>query len=219
MTEPSSISIVLADDHPMFRMGLKDTIDRNTPYSVLGEASDGEEAYRVIAKQMPTIAILDVEMPKMNGLDVAQRITDQNLAVSVIILSMYEEYGLFNKAIDAGVKGYILKESAVHDILSGISKVAAGEYYFSPSLSGFLMKRTSAAENNTSQCTGGDSLTRMEKQVLHLISLSRSSREIAERLSISIRTVETHRYNICHKLELNGSYSLLRYALANKDTI
>ena len=219
MTNPSPITIVLADDHPMFRKGLRDTIDRNTPYSVLGEASDGEEAYRVIAQQIPTIAILDVEMPKMNGLDVAHRINDENLAVSVIILSMYEEYGLFNKAIDAGVKGYILKESAVHDILSGISKVAAGEYYFSPSLSGYLMRRTKAAEHNLSSATGTDSLTGMEKQVLHLIAESLSSRTIADRLCISIRTVESHRYNICHKLQLNGSYSLLRYALTNRDVL
>ncbi|MFZ1730469.1 MAG: response regulator transcription factor [Bacteroidota bacterium] len=219
MTKQSSISIVLADDHPMFRKGLRDTIDRNTPFNVVGEASDGEEAYRVIVQHKPTIAILDVEMPKMNGLDVANRINDENLTVSVVILSMYEEYGLFNKAIDAGVKGYILKESAVHDILSGISKVAAGEYYFSPSLSGYLMGRAKAAELNPAPATGTDTLTGTEKQVLHLIATSLSSRDIAERLCVSIRTVETHRYNICHKLQLNGSYALLRYALANKDTL
>ncbi len=219
MKSPASITIVLADDHPMFRKGLRDTIGRNTPYRVVGEASDGEEAYRFIVEQIPTIAILDVEMPKMNGLDVAHRVNDENLATSVIILSMYEEYGLFNKAIDAGVKGYILKESAVHDILSGISKVAAGEYYFSPSLSGYLMKRAESADSNRSSSNGTDALTGTEKQVLHLIAASLTSREIAERLCISIRTVETHRYNMCHKLQLNGSYALLRYALANSDTL
>jgi len=219
MTNTAPITIVLADDHPMFRKGLRDTIDRNTPYSVVGEASDGEEAFRIIGQQIPTIAILDVEMPKMNGLDVALRINEENLAISVIILSMYEEYGLFNKAIDAGVKGYILKESAVHDILSGISKVAAGEYYFSPSLAGYLMKRTAATERNLPSATGTDALTSTEKQVLHFIAASLSSRDIANRLCVSIRTIETHRYNICQKLHLNGSYALLRYALSNRDTL
>lgn len=219
MKQPSTVTLLLADDHPIFRKGLHDTIKQNTKYTVIGEASDGEEAYRLIAELKPTIAILDVEMSKMNGHDVAHRISEENLPVSVIILTMYEEYGLFNKATDSGVKGYILKESAVTDILNGISKVAEGEYFFNPSLSGYLMKRSMAADHHHHSISDLDKLTQMEKQVLHLIAESLSSREITNRLSVTIRTIETHRYNIAQKLELSGSYALLRYALSNKNRL
>ena len=217
MMNPSQITLLLADDHPLFRKGLHDTIRQSTKYTIIGEASDGQEAYRLIAEMKPTIAILDVEMPKLNGLDVAQKVNENNLPVSVIILTMYEEYALFNKAIDAGVKGYILKESAVNDILIGISKVAEGEYFFSPSLSGFLVKRNTAANRINDATSELEHLTPMEKQILDLIAKSFSSREIANRLSVTIRTIETHRYNIAQKLGLKGSYALLRYALANKE--
>ena len=213
----SQITLLLADDHPLFRKGLHDTIRQSTKYTIIGEASDGQEAYRLIAEMKPTIAILDVEMPKLNGLDVAQKVNENNLPVSVIILTMYEEYALFNKAIDAGVKGYILKESAVNDILIGISKVAEGEYFFSPSLSGFLVKRNTATNRINDATSELEHLTPMEKQILDLIAKSFSSREIANRLSVTIRTIETHRYNIAQKLGLKGSYALLRYALANKE--
>ena len=217
MMNPSQITLLLADDHPLFRKGLHDTIRQSTKYTIIGEASDGQEAYRLIAEMKPTIAILDVEMPKLNGLDVAQKVNENNLPVSVIILTMYEEYALFNKAIDAGVKGYILKESAVNDILIGISKVAEGEYFFSPSLSGFLVKRNTATNRINDATSELEHLTPMEKQILELIAKSFSSREIANRLSVTIRTIETHRYNIAQKLGLKGSYALLRYALANKE--
>ena len=217
MMNPSQITLLLADDHPLFRKGLHDTIRQGTKYTIIGEASDGQEAYRLIAEMKPTIAILDVEMPKLNGLDVAQKVNENNLPVSVIILTMYEEYALFNKAIDAGVKGYILKESAVNDILIGISKVAEGEYFFSPSLSGFLVKRNTATNRINDATSELEHLTPMEKQILDLIAKSFSSREIANRLSVTIRTIETHRYNIAQKLGLKGSYALLRYALANKE--
>ncbi len=214
-----SISIVLADDHPLFRKGLCDTIEKNTPFHVVGEAANGEEAYRLVSELKPTIAILDVEMPLMNGLDVAARINEDNLPVSVIILTMYEEYALFNKAIDAGVKGYILKESAVHDILHGIAKVVEGDYYFSASLTGYLMKRNLASDKQRHPSDSLHSLTATERQVIRLIAESLSSREIANKLSVTIRTIETHRYNIVQKLGLKGSYALLRYALANKDSL
>ena len=216
VTLPSPVTIVLADDHPMFRQGLRDTIVGNTSYAVIGEASNGEDALKLVQDSLPTIAILDIEMPKMNGLEMAMKINEENLPVRVIILTMYDEYALFNKAIDAGVKGYILKESAVHDILSGISKVAGGEYYFSPTLSSYFLKRSAETDYLAAQTSGLDSLTSMENKVLHLIAESKSSKEIAERLNVSVRTVESHRYNICHKLQLNGSYALLRFALTNQ---
>jgi DNA-binding NarL/FixJ family response regulator len=216
---PETITVVIADDHPVFRKGLYDAMIRNTSYKVVGEAADGKEAYRLIKKLLPTLAILDIEMPGLNGLDVARRINDENLPVRVIILSMYDEQALFNKAIDAGVKGYILKESAVGDLLAGLSVVAEGKYYFSPTLTSFLVRRNLAQQSSDKPTIHAANLTPTEQEILHLISESLSSREIAERLYVSLRTVETHRYNISHKLGLNGSYALLRYALGHKDAL
>lgn len=213
MTGPSDVRIVIADDHPMFREGLRDAIRHDTAYAVIGEAANGEEAYEMLLRLRPEIAILDVEMPKASGLDVARRVYEESLPVSVIILTMYEEYAFFNTAIDAGVKGYILKESAVSDILQGISKVAVGEYYFSPSLGGHFMKRDADGLAQTDAGRRLESLTRVEREILELIAHSLTSRQISEKLSVSVRTVEGHRYNICQKLGLNGSYALLRYAL------
>ncbi len=216
MKPASPVTILLADDHPMFRMGLRDAIERNTDYILVGEAGDGEEALRLIEEKLPHVAILDVEMPKMNGLAVAERIDQAALPVSVIILTMYDEYALFNKALDAGVRGYILKESAVQDILKGIASIVKGEYFFSPALSGYLVRRAEIGGSANELRKELDILTAAERQILSLIAESRSSREIAERLTVSIRTVESHRYNICQKLKLSGSYALLRFALANK---
>jgi DNA-binding NarL/FixJ family response regulator len=215
MTTP--VTIVLADDHPMFRQGLHDAIVRNTPHVIVGEAADGVDAYKMIVQQAPELAILDVEMPGMSGLDVAQRASNERLPVRIIILTMYREHALFNRAVDAGVRGYILKESAVRDIITGVRAVADGEFYFSPALSSYLMRRRVLHPTEGRHADeDAHQLTAMEKEILRLIGDALSSRDIAERLSISVRTVDTHRYNITHKLGLNGSYALLRYALASR---
>lgn len=215
MTSP--VTIVLADDHPMFRQGLRDAIVRNTPHVIVGEAADGISAYEMIVEQAPEVAILDVEMPGMSGLDIAQRASSERLPVRILILTMYREHALFNKAVDAGVRGYILKDSAVHDIIAGVRAVADGEYYFSPALSSHLMRRQVLhAPDGLRSGDDAHQLTAMEREILRMIGEAMSSRDIAERLSISVRTVDTHRYNITHKLGLNGSYALLRYALASR---
>jgi DNA-binding NarL/FixJ family response regulator len=214
-----SVTIVIADDHPMFRAGLRDRIERNTAFHVIGEAANGEEAYTLLAGLRPDIAILDIEMPKLTGLEVAARINAEELPVSVVILTMYQENSLFNQAIDAGVKGYILKESAVQDILGGIAKVAAGEYYFSAALSGYLVERSRPSDRRSGDQKGMSSLTPTEHEVLRHISYSLSSREIAAKLNVSTRTIETHRYNIAQKLGLTGSYALLRFALENRSRL
>jgi two-component system, NarL family, response regulator DegU len=146
-------------------------------------------------------------MPKMSGIEVAQKVHFYERDVRIIILTMHEGQSLFNRAMDAGVMGYILKDTAVLDILDAISKVAQGEYYISSSLSNQLLHKVNHSDRSL------DPLTVTEKRILQLISESRSSRQIAEHLCISVRTVENHRHNICQKLQLNGSYALLRFAL------
>jgi two-component system, NarL family, response regulator DegU len=207
MKPPEPVTIIFADDHPLFRNGLCDVLQHQPGYALVGEAGDGEEAYRLIVERHPAIAILDVEMPKMSGIEVAQKVHADERDVRMIILTMHEGQSLFNRAMDAGVMGYILKDTAVLDVLDAISKVARGEYYISSSLSNQLLHKVNHFDRSL------DQLTATEKRILHLISESRSSRQIAEQLCISLRTVENHRYNICQKLQLNGSYALLRFAL------
>ncbi|MDH7515098.1 MAG: response regulator transcription factor [Bacteroidota bacterium] len=219
MKNSNPVTIVLADDHPLFRRGLCDAIQRSTTYAVVGEACDGEEALRMIIELAPRVAILDVEMPKLTGLDVARRVNADGLPVSVIILTMHDEPSLFNLAMDAGVAGYMLKETAVPDILHGLEQVAAGEYYISTALTNLLLQRNRALGTRIERRLNLDRLSPLERRVLRLIAEAQSSSQIAAQLSISLRTVESHRYNICRKLDISGSHALLRFAVENKAVI
>ncbi len=213
------VTILVADDHPLFRRGLCDAIQRSTTYEIVAEAGDGEEAYGFLEKLEPRIAILDIEMPKQSGLEVARRANGAGLSASIIILTMHDEQSAFDLAMDAGVAGYMLKETAVPDILHGLEKVAAGESYVSPALNSLLMQRDRAASSRFDHRLKLDLLTAVERRVLRLIADGLSNREIAGLLSISTRTVEGHRYHICGKIGISGSHTLLRFAMENKAAI
>lgn len=219
MKSSNHITLVIADDHPLFRNGLRDAIGPQEQFSILAEAGDGESALNAIQSLQPQIAILDIQMPKMTGLEVAQKIHLENLPVSVIILTMFDDEDVFNKAIEYGVTGYILKESATLDIMYGIAKVAQGEYYISPRLAIPSQRKEQSPMQPNQQNIGLNSLTPTEQRVLHLIAEKKSTREIAETLFISPRTVENHRANICRKLNLGGSFSLLRFAIENQKSL
>ncbi|MFA6979447.1 MAG: response regulator transcription factor [Ignavibacteriaceae bacterium] len=208
--------LIIADDHPLFRKGLVDLISTISQFSICGQADDGIEAIDLIKKNNPDIAILDINMPGMNGFDVAKKIKSDKLAVDIIFLTMYNEEELFNKAMDLGVKGYILKECAVKDILDCIISVSEGKHYISPVISDYLVNRSSILNINENQKSGIDKLTPTEKQILQLIAENKTSKEIADKYFISIRTVDNHRMNICNKLSIHGSNALLKFALENK---
>ena len=216
MKSSNHITLVIADDHPLFRNGLRDAIEPQEQFSILAEAGDGKSALNAIQELQPQIAILDIQMPQMSGLEVAQKIHLENLPVSVIILTMFDDEDVFNKAMEYGVMGYILKESATLDIMYGITKVAQGEYYISPRLAIPSQRKAQSPTQPNQQNIGLSSLTPTEQRVLHLIAEKKSTREIAETLFISPRTVENHRANICRKLNLGGSFSLLRFAIENQ---
>ncbi len=209
-----AISIVIADDHPVFRQGLRHVIDAEPDLRILGEAGDGEEAIGMITGLRPHVGLLDINMPRKNGLDVAAHVAEKRLPVSLIILTMYDEEDVFNKAVGLGVKGYILKDSAVLDIINGIRTVARGEYFFSPSMSNHLMKRSAPKAEQLGDAI--ERLTPAERKILRLVAENKASAEIAEELYISERTVEHHRAHIREKLCLSGAYALVRFALQNK---
>jgi len=215
----SEIRIVIADDHPIFRKGLRDTIETDPTLKIVAEAEDGEQALELIQTLKPEIAILDVEMPHKDGFEVIQEIQEKKLPVLVIFLTMYKDERFFNTAMNRGAKGYVLKESAVNDIITAIKSVASGQHFISPLLSTYLLNRHQRAASLPVQKPGLSNLTPAEREVLRLIAANKTSKQIAGELFIAVRTVEKHRANISEKLELRGSHALLNFALEHKSEL
>ena len=208
--------IVIADDHPVFRFGLRQIIEAEPGFEVVGEADQGETARDLIQKIRPAIAILDVAMPILDGLALARVLQKEEIPVKIILVTMYREEKLFKKALEAGVKGYVLKDSAASDIISCIKAVAAGQNYTSPELTTYLVSRVRQVDAVREPRSGVETLTATELRVLALLAEYKTSKEIAQELFISPRTVETHRNNICQKLGIHGSHALMKFALAQK---
>lgn len=213
----SQITVLIADDHPIFQRGLQQIIESDADLKIVAAVGNGEDALINLRSLKPKVAVLDVDMPKRDGLAVLKSIKEENLPTEVILLTMYKEERFFNSALDAGVKGYVIKDSAVSEITNAIRVVAKGENFISPTLSTLLMKRLNQAEKSNKSPL--DLLTSSERKVLKLVADSRSNKQIADELFISIRTVENHRSNICAKLNLEGKNALLTYALTNKAEI
>ena len=203
----------------MFRQGLRQAIETAGDLKLVVEASDGPKALEAIQRLCPHVAVLDVAMPKLNGFGVAEKLREKGIKTSLIFLTMYDQEDMFNRAMTAGALGYILKESAVEEILTGIRTVAAGKPYLSPSISHLLMKRAAGREAFQKKAPGLADLTPTELRVLKLISQDKTSKEIADAAGVSPRTIETHRTNICSKLNLHGSHSLLRFAFDHRQEL
>ncbi len=218
MSDKNSISIVIADDHPLFRKGLREVIEAEKHLRIMGEAGDGEAAVQLIGEHKPEVAVLDIDMPRLNGLDVCERVLTPSSTVGVIILTMYDDEALFERAMHLGVKGYVLKDSAADDIVQGIEMVARKGYFISPSLTGHVM-RDSPLRSSGDDRLGLLQLTPAERRILNMIATEMTSAQIADELHISPRTVEHHRSNIIGKLGLSGQYALVRFALQHKDSL
>lgn len=216
MTE---ITILIADDHPIFRKGLRQIIESERGLKVVAEADDGEAAYEKARQLRPDVIILDVNMPTMDGFELARTIRDRNLETALIFLTMYKDEEMFNAALDLGARGYVLKSSALTDIVDCVRAVAAGQHYISPVLSGFLLNRRDRAASFVKGKPSIRNLTPTELRILRLIAESKTSKEIAAELSVSYRTVENHRANICQKLDLHGSNVLVKFAFEHKSEI
>lgn len=211
--------VLIVDDHPLFRGGLRQVIQGDPRFELIGEADHGEAAWQAIREKTPDVAVLDVNLPGLTGLEVARKINDQKIRTRVIMLTMHKEEELINRALDFGVNGFVLKENAAEDILDAIAAVAAGGHYLSPAVSGHLVRRRDRAGALAARKPGLDELTKAERRILKLVAEKKTSREIAAELFISPRTVEAHRANICSKLDLHGSHSLLQFALENRSAL
>jgi len=211
------IRILIADDHPIVRQGLRVAIEASARFEVIAEASDGRAALEQIQKLRPQIAVLDIDMPGLDGFAVVREIRARALDVEIIFLTVHRDERFFSEALQLGTKGYVLKDSAVTDIVSSITAVAAGEHFASPALTSYLVRSRRGAA--VARQAGLDDLTTTERRVLALIADYKTSREIGELLHISHRTVQTHRANICTKLDLRGSHALMKFALDHRSEL
>jgi DNA-binding NarL/FixJ family response regulator len=219
MRSVESISILLADDHPVFRKGLKDIIAEKAGLRVVGETGNGSEVEGLVGELRPDVLLLDLNLPGKDGLKIAQDLVSRESATRIVILTMHREEAMFNRAMDIGVHGYVLKESAVQDIIDSIGAVTRDEYFISPAISGYLVRRTAERRSLYESNPGLEELTPAERRVLNLVAANKSSKEIAETLFVSVRTVENHRQNISSKLGLRGSNSLLKFAIENRSRL
>ncbi len=210
------LRILIADDHPIFRRGLCDVIETDSSLELVGQAANGEEAIQGITQLLPDIAILDVHMPRLTGLQVARRLREAESPVKLVLLTMYEDESLLNEALELGINAYVLKENAAEDLIQAIRTVAAGKTFITASLTGALLRRRSESEALHRERPGLHRLTPTEKRILRLIADDRTSKEIADLLGCAVRTVETHRQNMSQKLDLSGSHSLLKFAYENR---
>lgn len=208
-----NIKIIIADDHPIFRKGLVEIISEEPGFSVLAEAPNGEAALNMINLYQPEVAVLDIHMPVKTGFEVVKTLRAEKINVNVIFLTMHKEDDIFNRAMDLGVRGYVLKDSAAEDLIEAIYAASDGKHYVSAAMSEYLLRRT---QLKTDVAELIEQLTSTEKNIVGLIALNYTSTTIAGELNISIRTVENHRSNICKKLNLKGSNALLKFALEHK---
>jgi DNA-binding NarL/FixJ family response regulator len=215
----TEIRVLIADDHPIFRRGLRAVIEADPALDVVAEAGDGAAALERIGELMPAVAVLDVDMPPPDGLAIARHVAERNWPVATVILTMYKEAAAINAALDAGVRGYVVKDDAANEIVGCIRAVAAGSMFFSPAISGHLVARRDRVQELGLRAPAVEDLTSSERRVLRLIADAKSSKEIADTLSISVRTVDRHRSNISAKLGLYGRNALLTFALTHRSEI
>ncbi len=206
--------IVLADEHILFRQGMKRIIDEMPETRVVGEANDGQEVIELVKKLLPDLAILDISMPKLSGIEACRQIRHLFPNVKILMLTMHKDREYLYHAISAGAQGYLLKEDSDEELFAAIGTIRKGAIYVTKALAGVVSTDISAlfqgGERRLSR-----SLTSREKEVLKFISEGKSNSEVAEILRISIRTVETHRANIMNKLDLRNTAELVRYAIQN----
>ncbi len=215
----NEIRVLIADDHPIFRQGLRQIIEAQRDLTVVAEASDGAQALELLQHGDVTVAVLDVTMPIKDGLVVAREARERGLATALVFLTMHKDEHYLYAALDLGVRGYVLKDNATTEIVDCVRSVAGGAEYISPTLSSFLIRRRARATSLAEQKPALDQLTPAERRILRLVAGGLTSREIAGQLGIGVRTVEHHRNNVAVKLELRGSHALTKFALKHQSDL
>ncbi|MBV6433291.1 MAG: Oxygen regulatory protein NreC [Bryobacteraceae bacterium] len=212
----SKIRVLVADDHGVVRKGLRFLIERQDDMEIVAEAADGREAVRLAEELNPKIVVMDIGMPRLNGIEAAAQIVRRNPDTAVIILSMHAEGSYLVRALTAGVKGYLLKGTADEDLTRAVRAVAQGKSFFSPTIAQMLAEDYTRHLQQKGLQDSYDLLTEREREVLQLLAEGKSNKDAASLLNVSPYTVETHRTHIMQKLGLHNTAELVLYAVRKK---
>jgi two-component system response regulator NreC len=207
------IRILLADDHTIIRSGLRLLLEQQPDFKVVAEAADGREAVELVSIHHPEIAVLDIGMPQLNGIEATQQIVSREPRTHVVILSMHSDEGYVLRALKVGARGYILKNSAEADLIRAVRTVSEGKSFFSPVISKMLLEDYIRQIRDKEVEDSYDLLTPREREILQLLAEGRTNKEVANILKLSLYTVETHRGNILEKLDLHGVPELILYSV------
>jgi two-component system response regulator NreC len=207
------IRILLADDHKLMRSGLRVLLEQQADMTIVGEAADGREAVALAGSLKPDVVVMDIGMPNLNGIEAAHQMTESHPAISVVMLSMHSDESYVLRALKAGAKGYLLKDSAESDLIRAVKAVAESKSFFSPAVSKVLLDDYVRKLKRSGAEDAYDLLTPREREVLQLVAEGKSNKDIANLLNLSVYTVETHRSNIMEKLNLHGIPELILYAV------
>ncbi len=208
--------ILIVDDHPLFRKGIKAVLAEDSSIEVASEAGSSEEALSLIEKENIDIVILDLQMPGMSGIELSKMIKDRYKNISVILLTMHKDERIFNNSLEYGLDAYILKENAVDEVLKAVNVVVDGNFYLSPSMSEYMVQKSMKQKKLMDENPGIKILSEKEKEILNLIAQNKTTKEIADALFVSYKTIENHRANICKKLNISGCNALLKFIIENK---
>lgn len=208
------IRILLADDHSIVRSGLRSLFKTTREFVVVGEASNGEEAVQLAEKLRPDIAIVDISMPKMTGIEATRQIKQKNPAVKVLILTIHDNEEYVYELIRAGADGYVLKDAEKQEIFTAVRRVSESEPFFSPGVSKLIIEKIARDSNNHPKVNNAvPRLTKREEEILRMIAQGMTSKKIAEKLCLSSSTVNTHRANLMQKLDIHDTASLVHFAI------
>ena len=206
------VRVIIADDHKIVRMGLRTLLEKQEDIEVVGEASDGREAVRIVEKLSPAIAIMDIAMPDLNGIEAARQILERSSGTKVIALSMHSDKRFVTEMLKAGASGYLLKDCAFEEITNAIQVVQDGKIYLSPGIAGVVIDDYVRRLPQTEE-SGFTVLTAKEREVLQLLAEGYTTKQIAARLHVSVKTIETHRQHIMTKLDIHSVAELTKYAI------
>ena len=206
-----STTIVLADDHILVRQGIRKLLETREDFRIVGEASDGEEAVKLVAEKKPDVALMDLWMPRLSGIDATRRIDKRGLGTKVLVLSMHESRAYVEEVLRAGAAGYIVKNAAAGDLIEAIDAVRDGASYLSPAITQQVVDVI--ARPAPASPSGLGVLTDREREVLQLIAEGLSSKEIAAMLGVSLKTIDSHRSNLMDKLDIHKVSGLVRFAI------
>ncbi len=209
----NKIRIILADDHTVIRSGLRMLLERQTDMEVIGEAADGREAVDLAERESPDVAVIDIAMPNLNGIEAARQVVAKNPKVSVVILSMHSDESYIMRALKAGARAYLLKDSAEGDLIRAVRAVYEGKSFFSPTVSKLLLEDYVRQLQLKEKEDSYELLTTREREILQLLAEGKSNKDVANMLNLSLYTVETHRAHILQKLGLHTVPELILYAV------